>query len=391
MLKKVSDNIYFVGALHAERKFFDEVIPLPDGTSYNSYIVKGKNKTALIDAVEPVVKGQLYMNLKKLGIDNIDYIISNHAEQDHSGEIPGILERFPGSKVVTNKKNTNMLKEHLLIPEEKIITIKEGDTLDLGGKTLEFFDIPWVHWPETMAVYAREDKVLFPCDFFGSHTATTDIFNQQHFYIPAKRYYAEIMSPFRNIVRKNIEKVEKYDIDTIAPSHGIIYKKPQAIIDAYKEWSSDAVKNEAVIAYISMHSSVKKMAGYLSEALAGRNINVKYYNLAVTDTGELAMSLVDAATLVVGAATMLAGMQPIGASAVYLANALRPKTKFVSLISSYGWGEKASSEFEKLTGNFKAELLEPVLAKGYPKKKDFESLDRLANDIEAKHKEAGIL
>lgn len=390
-VKKIKEGVFYVGAVHWDRRLFDELIPLPDGTSYNAYFVQGANKTALIDAVDPATINQLFENLDKLNVKKIDYIIANHAEQDHSGGIPEVLKQYPEAKVVTNEKCKSMLIDLLLIAEDKFIVIKEGDKIDLGGKTLQFFMIPWVHWPETMATYIIEDKILFPCDFFGSHTATSAIFDQEHFYIPAKRYYAEIMSPFRNNVRNNLEKVKKLDIEVIAPSHGIIYKNPKLIMNAYSEWASDNVKNEAIIAFVSMHDSTRKMAEYLREALVERGIDVHYFNLTVTDAGELAMALVDAATLILGAPSVLAGMHPVGAYAAYLANALRPKTKFASLITSYGWGEKASEVLKGLLTNFKGEILSPVIARGYPKENDFKELDRLADDVLNKHKEAGLL
>lgn len=390
-VKKIKEGVFYVGAVHWDRRLFDELIPLPDGTSYNAYLVHGNDKTALIDTVDPVTINQLFDNLTKLKIKKIDYVIANHAEQDHSGGIPYILKEYPEAKVVTNEKCKPMLMELLLIPEEKFIVIKEGEKLELGGKTLQFFMIPWVHWPETMATYLMEDKILFPCDFFGSHTATSDIFDQEHFYLPAKRYYAEIMSPFRNNVRNNLEKVKKLDIEIIAPSHGIIYKNPELIMDAYADWASDNVKNEVIIAFVSMHDSVRKMAEHLREALVDRGINVHYFNLTVTDVGELAMTLIDAATLILGVPTVLAGMHPVGAYATYLANALRPKTRFISLITSYGWGEKASEVIKNMTTNFKAELIQPVIAKGYPKEDDLRQIDTLADEILRKHKEIGLI
>ncbi len=159
----------------------------------------------------------------------------------------------------------------------------------------------------------------------------------------------------------------------------------------YKEWASDDVKNEVILAYVSMHDSVKKMAVYLRDLLVEKKINVAFFNLTVADIGQLAMKLVDAATLVLGAPTVLAGIHPMGAYAVYLANALRPKTKFISLISSYGWGEKAGEVVKGMLTNFKAELLTPVISKGLPKENDFKELERLASDIARKHKEIGLL
>jgi len=388
---KIKEGVLSVGAVHWDRRLFDELIPLPEGTSYNSYIVKGNGKTAIIDAVDPDTKEQLFDNLGEAGVTKIDYIIANHAEQDHAGEITGLLKAFPGAKVVTNEKCKGMLIDLLLLKDDDFITVKEGDTLALGGKTLEFILTPWVHWPETMSTYLREDKILFSCDFFGSHAAVSDPFDAEHFYVPAKRYFAEIMSPFRNNVRSNLEKVKKFDIDIIAPSHGYIHKNPKLIMDAYAEWSSDDVKNEAILAWVSMHGSTKKMAEYFREALIKRGVNVHYFNLTVTDAGALAMAAVDAATIVIGAPTVLGGIHPIAANAAYLANAIRPKAKFVSLISSFGWAEKASAAVTGMLTNFKAELLNPVIAKGYPKEETFKELERLADEIAAKHREAGIL
>ena len=388
---KIKESIYFVGANHWDRRLFDELIPLPDGTSYNAYLVIGENKVALIDTVDPQTKQQFFDNLDELKIKKIDYVISNHAEQDHSGVIPDVLEKYPEAKVVTNEKCKVMLMDLLLIPEEKFIVIKEKDTLDLGGKTLEFYMIPWVHWPETMATYLKEDKILFPCDMFGSHIATSDIFDEEHFYIPAKRYYAEIMSPFRNNVRNNIEKIKKLDIEIIAPSHGYIYKDPKKIISAYEDWSSENVKNEVVIAYVSMHGSTKKMAEFLREELIKRSLKVNFFNLTVTDTGVLAMSLIDAATLVIAAPTTLSGIHPKAAYVLYLANLLRIKTKYISIVSSYGWAEKTLEVVKTLAPNVKAEIVYPVITKGYPKEKDFKELEKLADEILAKHKSLNLV
>ena len=156
MIRKFKDNIYEVGARDWDRTLFDELIPLPNGTSYNSYIIKGTEKTALIDTVDPTKKDELINNLKTLGIKRLDYIVSNHAEQDHSGSIPFVLEMFPEAKVVTNEKCKNMLIEHLLVDENKFLVINDNETLSLGDKTLQFLITPWVHWPETMLTYLHQ-------------------------------------------------------------------------------------------------------------------------------------------------------------------------------------------------------------------------------------------
>jgi flavorubredoxin len=392
-MRQIKPDIYAVGAIDWDRRLFDELIPLPDGTSYNAYLIKGSEKTALLDAVDPTQTEVLIGNLVSLGLDKIDYLVSHHAEQDHSGAIQDILALYPDAKVVVNPKCKGMLIDLLCIDEDKFVTVEDGQMLSLGDKTLQFIYIPWVHWPETFGTYLQEDKILFPCDFFGSHLATSSLFvdDEPRVYEAAKRYYAEIMMPFRTVIQKNLEKIKNLKIDMIAPSHGPVYDRPQFIIDAYKDWVSDNVKNEVVLAYVSMHDSTRRMVEYFVDALIERDITVKQFNLTVTDIGQLAMALVDAATIVLGSPTVLTGAHPSAAYAAILANALRPKTKFASIIGSYGWGGRMVEQITSLIPNLKVELLEPVVAKGYPRDSDFNALDKLADAILEKHRELGII
>jgi flavorubredoxin len=391
--RKIKDNIYYVGAIDWHRRLFDSLIPLPDGTSYNAYLVKGSEKTALIDTVEPEMEHELMANLSSAGAERIDYVVSNHTEQDHSGLIPKILELHPDAKVVTNAKCKALNKDHLLIPDDRFIEVADNDTLSLGDKTLKFILAPWVHWPETMFTYVVEDKVLFPCDFLGSHLAPAELFvnDISGFYEGAKRYFAEIMMPFRVNVRKHIERLRDMDIEIVGPSHGPIHLNPKHIMDAYYEWSSDEVKNEVVLPFVSMHGSTRRMAEYLTDQLQKRGIVVRPFDLVSTDTGNLAMALVDAATLVMGSSTVLVGPHPKAVCAAYLANALRPKLRYASVIGSYGWGSKMLDQLKATLCNLKVEMLTPVVVKGYPKEKDFKSLESLADQILEKHREAKIL
>lgn len=389
----IKDNVFFAGAIDWDRRMFDELIPLPDGTSYNSYIIKGSEKTALIDTVDPTKTDVLIAKLVRMGVSKLDYIISHHAEQDHSGSIPDMLTLYPDAKVVTNPKCKQMLIDLLEVKDEQFITVEDGETLSLGDKTLQFVYTPWVHWPETMSTYLQEDNILFSCDFFGSHLATSDLFvkDEPQVYEAAKRYYAEIMMPFRNPIKKNLEKIKDLKIDIIAPSHGPVYDKPEFIIDAYKNWVSDDVKNEVIIPYVSMHESTRLMVEYFAEALIERGITVKEFNLTETDIGKLALSLVDAATIVIGSPTVLTGPHPAAAYAAVLTNALRPKTKFVSIIGSYGWAGKMVDQLSAMLTNIRAEVIAPVVIKGKPKQQDIELLEKLADEIAAKHKELGII
>jgi flavorubredoxin len=388
--RQIRKNIHWVGAIDWDRRLFDALIPLPDGTSYNAHLVQGNQKVALIDTVDPTMTDVLMAYLENVPI--IDYVIANHAEQDHSGSLSRVLAKYPDAKVVTTPKCRDMLVALLLIPEGKFITVNDGETLSLGDKTLEFIHAPWVHWPETMLTYLREDRMLFPCDLFGSHLATTDLYvtDEGHVYEAAKRYYAEIMMPFHTIIEKHLEKLSNYKIDVIAPSHGPMYDKPAFILGAYRSWVSGPSKNIVVLPYISMHGSTQKMVEYFVGALVDRGVTVKQFNLAVADIGKLAMALVDAATMVIGTPTVLVGPHPNVAYAAFLANALRPRLQFLSIIGSYGWGSKAIEQLTAMIPNLKAEVLSPVLSKGFPGDEDFKALDNLASTIAQKHKEHGF-
>jgi len=386
--REIKPGIFSVGAVDWDRRLFDELIPLPDGTSYNSYLIAGGDKTALIDSVDPPLCHMLEENLKAAGKPGIDYVVCLHAEQDHSGSIPRVLELHPGAKVVTNPKCKGMLIDHLQIPEERFIEVGDRETLSLGGRTLEFIYTPWVHWPETMTAYLREDKLLFSCDFFGSHLATSDAFvtDEATVYEAAKRYYAEIMMPFRKFIRKHLEVLAELGINFIAPSHGPAYDNPAFIIDAYRDWASDSVANEVVLPYTSMHGSTKEMVEYFTRALMARGVTVKRFDLARTDLGKLAMALVDTATIVLGAPTVLGGPHPLVVQTAYLAGALKPKARFASVIGSYGWGGRTVETLASFISGLNVEVLEPVMVRGFPRESDFADLDKLADKIAEKHR-----
>jgi len=388
--RKIKNRIYWMGSVDWDSRLFDSLIPLPDGTSYNAYFIEGSEKTVLLDTVDPPMASEFLAQLES--IPKIDYIVSQHAEQDHSGTIPQVLEKYPDAKLISTPKAKGLLTDLLQIPEESFITVEDGETLSLGDKTLTFIHTPWVHWPETMVTYLQEDKILFSCDFFGSHIATTDLFvtDEGRVYEAAKRYFAEIMMPFRNVIKKNLEKLAPYDIAMIAPGHGQIFQRPAFIVDAYREWILGPPRNTVVLPYVSMHKSTKRMVEHLVSALVEKGVRVELFNLAVTDIGKLAMALVDAGTIVVGTPTILAGPHPYAAYAAFLANALRPKASFLSIIGSYGWGGKTVETLAGMIPNLKVEVLNPVLCKGVPSEDVFKALDELATVIAQKHKENGF-
>ncbi len=385
--REIRNGIQSIVMAHWERRLFDSLVPLPDGTSYNAYLVKGQDATALIDSTDPALQSELMEQLQ--AVDRIDYVVSQHSEQDHSGSIPLVLARFPHAKLVCSVKAKDLLITHVRVPEDRLVTVEDGQTISLGGKTLQFVYTPWVHWPETMCTYIPEDKCLFSCDFFGSHLATTDLYvtDEAQVYEAAKRYYAEIMMPFRGVITKNLEKIAALDFDMIAPGHGPVYGRPAFILDAYRDWVSPAMKNEVVLPYISMHGSTEAMVKHLIDALARQGVTVHAFDLAVTDIGKLAIALVDAATLIVGTPTVHVGPHPAVFYASHLANLLRPKVKYAAIVGSYGWSSKAVEQITELISKLKVEVLGTVLQKGYPTAETFGELDSLAAAVAKSHRD----
>lgn len=382
-VREVIEDIYWIGTIDWDRRLFDELIPLPDGTSYNSYLVKYNDDALLIDTVDPTKKDEFFQNLREAGVKKISYIIAHHAEQDHAGCIKDVLMKFPGCKVITNKKCKDLLIDELHLHEKDFYEIVDGEIFQFGLKKFQFIFSPWVHWPETFLTYLIEEQVLFTCDFFGSHLATSKLWASDDLYLyrAAKRYYAEIMMPFRQVIKKHLEKLKDVSVKFIAPSHGPLYANPEYIIKAYYEWVSDVVKNEVVIPYVSMHGSTQLMVTYLVEQLMKKDIMVTPYHLVNTDIGELAMALVDAAVVILASPTVLTGPHPQIVYAAYLCNILKPKVKYAGIIGSYGWGSRMEQDILKILNNLNVELLPTVMVKSCPRKNDYKKLSQLAEQI----------
>jgi flavorubredoxin len=384
--REIKPEVLSLVAIDWDRRLFDELVPLPEGTTYNSYLIRGSEKTALIDTIYPPNRPEYLEALKNTGLRKLDYIVANHGEQDHSGSIPALLALFPEAKVVTNARCKGLIAEALLVPDEKFIEVKDGETLSLGNKSLQFFLTPWVHWPDTMVTYLAEDKILFTCDFFGSHLAGSDLYatDEAHVEDAAKRYYAEIMMPFRPHIQKHLKKLEPLEIDFIAPGHGPVYARPAFILDLYKRWVSDETSKQVIIPYVSMYDDTTRMVNYLIDRLMEKGLSVQPHNMVDADTGAFANSLVQASTVVFASPAVLAGPHPSIVSAAYLMNALRPKTKMASVIGSFGWGGLIiSNRIKELLPGLKNQLhfFDPVLIKGRPKEIDFRALDRLSEEI----------
>jgi flavorubredoxin len=387
----IKEDIFWVGAKDPDRKVFDGLMPLSQGTTYNAYLVQGSEKTALIDTVEPEFLDVLLANLK--GVKKIDYIVSHHAEQDHSGSIPVLLEKFPEAKLLCLQKNKEMLQDLMTIPDDRIQVVADGGEVSLGNKTIRFMFCPWVHWPETAITYIPEDKVLFPCDFLGSHHSFTHIFagDNPAVYKGAKEYYVQIMMLYSKMTAKHLDRITALDIEYICPSHGSVYDKPQIILDLYEKWMRGEPDNLALIAYVSTHGSTKLMAEHLQAALEKRGVKVALKDLVTVPLNELAGFLTDAATIVLGSSVIMAALHPVAVSTAFLLDRLKPKAKFAAVIGSYGWSPNPLKNAAELLPSWKVEVVGAVIAKGHPKAEAMKELDALADTIAAKHHAAGLL
>jgi len=388
---QIAPNVFWVGVKHYNRRLFDGLIPLPHGTSYNAYLVKGSNKTALVDTVNPGFEHDLLAKVKEhTDPEKLDYVIMNHAEPDHAHGLMLMMATAKNAMLVTSAKGKEAAMMYFNIPAERIMVVDEKSKLELGGKTLTFVDAPWLHWPETIFTYLVEDSILFPCDFFGQHLAIGEFYVDEYgddtTLDMAKLYFAEIMMPFRKPGAAAVEKVKKINPKIIAPSHGLIYRNPKLILDAYTAWTGEKMKKKVLIPYVSMWGSSEKMVLALREALVRKGIEVQIFDIPNTDIGHIAKELVDSPVIVVGAPTVLGGVHPVAAYAAMLVKALRAPTKYAAVVSSYGWTGGAVKAVADIISGTKIEVIGAVDVKGPPKEEDFKKILELADKIEEKLK-----
>jgi flavorubredoxin len=387
---EISKNVYWIGIRDWNRRIFDALIPLPKGTTYNSYLIIGSEKKALIDTANPGFEKEWEEKIRKVTDPaDVDYVIMNHAEPDHAGSIPHIMAINSKAKLITTNRGSKMAQTFYKVPESRIKTVADGETLDLGGKTLKFVEAPMLHWPETMFTYAIEDKVLFPCDFFGAHVAQGLYDDEiEDLNVFAQRYFGEIMMPFSLNGQKAMEKIKGFEIKLIGPSHGPIYRNPERILTAYKKWVAGETRQKAVLVYATMWGSTDKMIKTMEDTLLSEGIEVSKHNLTVADVGDIAKDLVDSRAIVLGSPTVLAGAHPLAMYAAYLVKALRPPAKFAVLLSSYGWGGGAIKHIQETLGPTKMEIVGAMEINGPPTETDTDKIVDLGKTLARKIKES---
>jgi len=388
---EISEGVYWVGVRDWNRRLFDALIPLPKGTTYNAYLIVGEKKKALIDTVNPGFERELEERVRQI-VDpgDVDYMVMNHAEPDHAGAIPHMMSINSKAMLVTTSRGARMAQRFYNVTEERIKTVSDQETVDLGGKTLRFIEAPMLHWPETMFTYVPENRILFPCDFFGSHIAKGLYDDEvEDLIVHAQRYFGEIMMPFRAMAEKALEKIKDLKIDVIAPSHGPIHRNTLRILDAYRKWASGETKRKATIAYVTMWNSTEKMIRPIAETLASEGVEIVLYNLSYADIGDVAKDLVDSRAIVLGAPTVLNGAHPAAVYASYLVKALRPPTKFGVILSSYGWGKGALRHIQETLEPLQIEVVGAMEVNGPPSENDIKQIIEFGKTLAKKIKEQG--
>jgi flavorubredoxin len=346
----LAKGLYWVGAIDWNLRNFHGYIT-PRGTTYNAYLIVDE-KIALVDTVKaPFFKEMLEKVEEIVKPEEIDYVISNHVEIDHSGALPMTMKLTKNAELIaTEKGKSGLMKYHKT--NWRFTTTKEKSEIDLGKRKLKFIETPMLHWPDSMVTYVERDNILLSSDAFGQHLATSQRFDDQVDLAivmqEAAKYYANIVMPFGAIVQNVLGKLQSLKISMIAPAHGLIWRtNPMRIVDAYGRWAIGESKNKALIIYDTMWGSTEMIAKALLDAISSENVEVVWFNLSKTDDSEVITQVLDAKVLLVGSPTLNNGMFPTVSRFLTYLKGLRPKGKIGACFGSYGWGGGALKAMEE--------------------------------------------
>jgi len=382
---EIKPDIYWVGGIDWDIRNFHGY-STNRGTTYNAYLIKDK-KITLVDTVKHYLFDEMLSRIKEL-IDpkKIEYIISNHVEMDHSGSISKILEICPNAKVLTSTRGEKGLLRHYK-KDWNFQVLKSGDTLNIGKRTLNFVHIPMVHWPDSMVTYIPSDKLLLPNDAFGQHIASNERYDDEIEWgilkEEAAKYYAKIVMPYGDQVKKALESLSALEIDMIAPSHGIIWRsKIKEIVKEYNKWANFQTENKALIVYDSMWGSTEKIAKKLEEGITELGFNVTMKNLANSHISDVITDVLTSKMILVGSPTLNNGMMPSVAGFLTYLKGLRPRERIGFVFGSYGWGGQAVGEIEKIFQNLSWELpVESININYIPDEKELENIKSIGNNL----------
>lgn len=348
MKQKVLNNVYWVGKIDAELKtFHGNDFSVNHGSSQNAYLIQ-EEKTVLIDTVWSPHDKEFVQNLEKeIDLHNIDYIVVNHGETDHSGALPELMAKIPDTPLYCTENAVKSLIGQFHHPEWNYRTVKTGDTLDLGsGKQLVFLEMKMLHWPDSMATYLTQDQILFSNDAFGQHFAVYQLFNdladQNILYWEALKYYANILSPFSRLVLKKIAEINALNlpIAIIAPSHGAIWRKePLQILSLYQKWAADYQEDEITIVYDTMYGSTKAIAMKLQEEIRNRSPQtvVKVFSISADDKNDIITEIFRSKAIAVGSPTIGCDIMSSVSGFLHFLKGLKLRGKKAAVFGTYGW------------------------------------------------------
>lgn len=359
-VRKVTDDIVWIGASDRKLALFENIFPIPRGVSYNSYVLLDQ-KTVLFDTVDSSVAGQFCENLEHvLGERELDYLVVNHMEPDHCAMIGDIVRRYPKVQIIGNLKTFGMMQQFFGVAfEERALTVKEGDTLNTGKHTLRFVMAPMVHWPETMVTYDEMDKILFSADGFGTFGALNgnifadEINFERDWLSDARRYYTNIVGKYGTSVQALLKKAAGLEINIICPLHGPIWRENLAyILDKYQKWSTYEAEEQAiVILYASMYGNTASAAGALASCLAEKGIkNIAMYDVSNAHVSELIGEIFRVSHLVFATPTYNAGIYPLMENLFADMKALAVQKKTIALLENGTWAATTARQMrEKLS------------------------------------------
>jgi anaerobic nitric oxide reductase flavorubredoxin len=360
------EGVYWVGAIDWNvRNFHGYSTHL--GTTYNAYLVVD-DKIALIDTVKAPFYGEMLGRIKEIVDPSaIDYIVSNHVEMDHSGALPMMVKEAAGAKLITMERFGESGLKETFHADWELTTVKEGGEISLGRRKLVFIPTPMLHWPDSMATYLAEENLLFSMDAFGQHLATSSRFDDEvglDVLMPeAKKYYANILMPFGDLILRALDRLSGLKIDIIAPSHGVIWRSHlKEITDAYAAWGRGDTKSKALVVYDTMWGSTERMAQALVEGIASAGVEVKLFNLSRTDRSDVIKDVQDAGALLVGSPTLNNGMFPTVADFLCYLKGLKPKGKVGAAFGSHGWAGGAVRQVEEELSGAGIEVIKSDLA-----------------------------
>ncbi len=384
---EIKKDIFWVGAIDWDLRDFHGYLT-QKGSTYNAYLIVDK-KIVLIDTVRSYLSEEMISRIKSV-IDpsKIDIVVSNHSEMDHSGALPDIMKICKNATLICSPNGESGLKKHFDIKNWKIKIVKTDETINIGKKTLSFVLMQMVHWPDSMATYLKEEKILFPNDAFGQHLASHERFVDEYdfdtAFEEAKKYYANIFMPFSRQTKQALDNIHKLDFDMIAPSHGLVWRKNiKTIIDAYESWYANETKKKAVIVYDTMWGSTKLMAYAIYKAFEEKKYLVQLKNLKVNNISDIMTDIIDAKYICIGSPTLNNTVLPTVASFLFYLKGLRPKNRVGLSFGSYGWGGQGTKEIEELFHFLEFETLPTIKFQYIPKLLDLENITQsLINQLE---------